>query len=179
MNPTLFHGGDGYSGGAYYDHAGGSDGSDGEGDYGGHGTGEDVTKYQFFAFEISPGQGASNAGSFGGGGGGILVNGLIVETENKDMVVVVEVTPLNSLESSSLKFSIEVCLMDVVIKEEDLEVFMVLLFIVIISNMQKHQIKHCKSNSRITNVCITISSSVSYQNFNLMAHDICIQKHQI
>ena len=75
MNPQNFHGGDGYSGGGYYDHAGGSDGSDGEGDYGGHGTGEDVTKYQFFAFEISPGQGGRNAGSYGGGGGGVLDNG--------------------------------------------------------------------------------------------------------
>ena len=69
--PNL-NGGDGYSGGGSYDSAGGSDGSDGEGNYGGHGTGEDITNYKFFAFEITPGQGGN---ADGGGGGGVLVNG--------------------------------------------------------------------------------------------------------
>ena len=70
MNGEEYYGGDGYSGGGTGTGSGGSDGEDGQGS-GGHGTGEDVTNNQFFAFELSPGQGANGSN----GGGGVLVNG--------------------------------------------------------------------------------------------------------
>lgn len=77
------HGGRGYSGGGYYSNSsnpvhGGSAGSDGEAEdgwdgRGGEGTGEDVTKYSFNHFVLTPGAGGYRR--YGGGGGGVLVNG--------------------------------------------------------------------------------------------------------
>ena len=72
-------GGDGYSGGgADGKYKGGSNGSKGEGATGGSGTGEDVTKFKFKHWDLSPG----DAGQYykknkylAGGGGGVLVNG--------------------------------------------------------------------------------------------------------
>jgi len=80
-----YNGGDGYSGGgAGYPNSGhgqdgGSDGSDG-GDYssakGGKGSGLDVGTLNMTRFVLTPGKGGTHySGSFGGGGGGILVNG--------------------------------------------------------------------------------------------------------
>ena len=71
-------GGDGYSGGGRGDPGseGGSNGSKGGGSKGGQGTGEDVTSNQFFAFDVSPGRGGGSYDMFGGGGGGVLVNGI-------------------------------------------------------------------------------------------------------
>ena len=75
-------GGDGYSGGG--DHSGsshgGSNGGKGGGQGGGAGTGEDVTKYVFSIWQLTPGAGGKyydvcSGGPCGGGGGGILVDG--------------------------------------------------------------------------------------------------------
>jgi len=79
MDGAKEYGGDGYSGGGWdYGGEGGENGSDGEGEYGGRGTGVDIGKNQFSAFELSPGYGGSGTiieGHFGGGGGGVVVNG--------------------------------------------------------------------------------------------------------
>ena len=72
-------GGDGYSGGGDgcchpFGYPGGSNGSDGQGDgQQGRGTGQDITSYQFDHFVLSPGSGGYL--KYGGGGGGVLVNG--------------------------------------------------------------------------------------------------------
>ena len=67
-------GGDGYSGGG--DHSGssdgGSNGANGGGEGGGAGTGEDITKYVFNTWQLSPGEGGKiwdgcSGGSCGGG----------------------------------------------------------------------------------------------------------------
>ena len=78
-------GADGYSGGGGYGYDsgcdGGTDGGDGEDcDYahGGRGTGDDVTAYKMENFVLTPGDGGYYSGSgyrYGGGGGGVLVNG--------------------------------------------------------------------------------------------------------
>ena len=91
-------GGDGYSGGGGFNkshgHNGGSNGGNGEGgsvysgrripNHGGRGTGENVAAYVFDHFKLSPGQGGRyhkrthtlwNPAYFGGGGGGVMVNG--------------------------------------------------------------------------------------------------------
>ena len=81
---TGYSGGGGSSGGyaSTYGGNGGSNGNDGghgSGSYsypGGSGTWEDITAYQLTEFTLSPGQGGqSYQGSFGGGGGGVLVGG--------------------------------------------------------------------------------------------------------
>lgn len=70
-------GGDGYSGGSFTPGVsatrGGSDGSDGSGACGGGGTGEDVRKFSSENFLLTPGTGGYF--SYGGGAGGVLVNG--------------------------------------------------------------------------------------------------------
>ena len=85
--PRNYSGGDGFCGGGetkidgsicdgYF--SGGSNGGDGQGaGLQGHGTGEDVTKYLFDNWVISPGVAGRSAycGGSGGGGGGVLVNG--------------------------------------------------------------------------------------------------------
>ena len=89
-------GGDGYSGGGGFSNKrgynGGSNGGNGEGgsgrrgipNHGGRGTGENVASYVFDHFTLSPGQGGRyhkrthtlwNPAYFGGGGGGVMVNG--------------------------------------------------------------------------------------------------------
>ena len=69
-------GGDGYSGGgADGKYKGGSNGSKGEGATGGSGTGEDVTKFKFKYWDLSPGDGGKHDSNMAGGGGGVLVNG--------------------------------------------------------------------------------------------------------
>ena len=98
-------GGDGYSGGGGFSNKrgynGGSNGGNGEGgsgtpcsvscngkrtisNSGGRGTGENVASYVFDHFHLSPGQGGRyhkrthtlwNPAYFGGGGGGVMVNG--------------------------------------------------------------------------------------------------------
>ena len=80
-------GGDGYSGGGGWGQPGcdgGTDGSDGEDCFydGGHGTGDDVTAYKMDNFVLTPGAGGKYYYNFtisnyryGGGGGGVLVNG--------------------------------------------------------------------------------------------------------
>ena len=94
-------GGDGYSGGGAFGvshgYNGGSNGGNGEGgsgrrgvggrwipNRGGRGTGENVASYVFDHFTLSPGQGGRykkrthtlwNPAYFGGGGGGVMVNG--------------------------------------------------------------------------------------------------------
>ena len=83
------NGGSGYSGGGgagycespnpQFAGEGGSDGSDGRDGYrgqGGEGTGEDISNYVFASWTLTPGVGGKTASSrFGGGGGGILVDG--------------------------------------------------------------------------------------------------------
>ena len=82
------YGGNGYSGGGATGFAqgynGGSNGSDGESykqyDGEGSGTGEDVSKYIFTAWNLTPGAGGFNLTTedyhaYGGGGGGVLVDG--------------------------------------------------------------------------------------------------------
>merc|ERR1711973_780124 len=94
------YGGDGYSGGGGYcweedgvicdtgNYTGGTNGSNGGGpstpdDHHwahGHGTGEDISGYRMDEFKLSPGQGGMayvfGGYVFGGGGGGILVDGV-------------------------------------------------------------------------------------------------------
>ena len=60
--------------------SGGTDGGDGEEGYsapGGNGAGEDISDYNtFLAFSLSPGAGGQYVGNlYGGGGGGVLING--------------------------------------------------------------------------------------------------------
>ena len=78
---SIFRGGDGFSGGggngAYN---GGSDGGDGAGDgdkyLGGQGTGEKLSSFAMDSFLLTPGVGGQyHSAGFGGGGGGVLVNG--------------------------------------------------------------------------------------------------------
>ena len=76
-------GGDGYSGGGgYCVCAGGSNGAGGEGSGGvpgGQGTGEDISLFKFEYYDLSPGaggQGHSVGDDHGGGGGGVLVDGM-------------------------------------------------------------------------------------------------------
>ena len=71
-------GGGGY--GFSYQGSGGTDGGDGEEGYsapGGNGAGEDISEYNtFLAFSLSPGAGGQYVGNlYGGGGGGVLING--------------------------------------------------------------------------------------------------------
>ena len=77
-------GGSGYCGGGGYGFSykgsGGTDGGDGEEGYsapGGNGAGEDISDYNtFLAFSLSPGAGGQYVGNlYGGGGGGVLING--------------------------------------------------------------------------------------------------------
>jgi len=73
-------GGDGYSGGGGRCPCdGGSNGTDGEGQDGGHGSAIDVTHLPFQNFTLAPGNGGHNEKSpnsnFGKGGGGLLING--------------------------------------------------------------------------------------------------------
>jgi len=76
-----YGGGDGYSGGGGIDAKGGSAGGNGSDGSkpgrrhgkGGKGSGEDVTQIKMKSFEFTPGEGGD--GLFGGGGGGVLVNG--------------------------------------------------------------------------------------------------------
>ena len=81
------HGGDGYSGGGDYCYKrpgcnGGSDGGrGGQGPHSnaGRGTGDDVTRYKFDYYVVTPGAGGEHyniSGWYcGGGGGGVMVNG--------------------------------------------------------------------------------------------------------
>ena len=67
--------GSGYSGGgSNFQCKGGSNGMDGEGKNGGHGSGIDISKIFLDNFVLSPGDGGEPNGNFGGGGGGILVD---------------------------------------------------------------------------------------------------------
>lgn len=68
-------GGDGYSGGGYQAD-GGEDGGDGYGSSYGKGSGLDLSSIIMQQFSLSPGAGGKCQGSNGGGGGGVLVNGL-------------------------------------------------------------------------------------------------------
>ena len=77
-------GGGGYSGGGQGGNFnGGSDGSAGEGSHGGSGTGEDIRKYVFTTWTLTPGAGGSGAPypGCGGGGGGVMVNGAGPDTD--------------------------------------------------------------------------------------------------
>ena len=84
QNGNDAKGGDGYSGGgAGFDKSntgkdGGSDGSDGHssgGILGGKGSGLDLTTLNMARFVLTPGKAGTGFKNFGGGGGGILVNG--------------------------------------------------------------------------------------------------------
>ena len=68
--------GSGYSGGGSncIECKGGSNGLDGEGKNGGHGSGMDISEFFLDKFMLSPGDGGEPNGNFGGGGGGILVD---------------------------------------------------------------------------------------------------------
>merc|ERR1711976_23853 len=75
------HWGNGYCGGGWGVSAhcnGGSNGGNAE--YGGHGTGEDITAYALESWIVTPGAGGNKYhdlfGYYGGGGGGVLVDGL-------------------------------------------------------------------------------------------------------
>ena len=82
-----YNGGDGYSGGGagsgssgYAGGDGGSDGSDGRPSWtgcctGGKGSGLDVGALNMTRFTLTPGKGGITFSGYGGGGGGILVNG--------------------------------------------------------------------------------------------------------
>ena len=85
-NDGYQDGGDGYSGGGAFDgmNLGGSDGGDGgsQGNYnGGRGSEVDIRSLKFNNFVLSPGSGGSYEidgdwrEDYGGGGGGVLVNG--------------------------------------------------------------------------------------------------------
>ena len=84
-NSSHGHGGDGYSGGGagFYGRSeigqdGGSDGSDGHssgGIAGGKGSGLDLASLDMTMFLLTPGQAGYGFNNYGGGGGGILVNG--------------------------------------------------------------------------------------------------------
>ena len=70
-------GGPGYSGGGGRSSKGGSNGSNGQGDQAGQGSGIDISKIDLDHFVLSPSDGGepiSGPQSFGGGGGGILVD---------------------------------------------------------------------------------------------------------
>ena len=57
---------------------GGTNGNDGEGPCGGKGTGGDISDYSFAGWTLSWGLGGSYTGNsefYGGGGGGILIDG--------------------------------------------------------------------------------------------------------
>jgi len=75
-------GGNGYSGGGGYgsgDPRGGEDGGDGgDGVYypGGQGSRLDIRQIALRDFELTPGAGGEHRSGYGGGGGGVLVNGL-------------------------------------------------------------------------------------------------------
>ena len=76
-------GGDGYSGGGDNSGSsyGGSNGANGGGEGGGKGTGEDISKYEFNTWHLSPGEGGKfwagcSGDPCGGGGGGVLVGGV-------------------------------------------------------------------------------------------------------
>ena len=67
--------GSGYSGGgSKFKCKGGSNGMDGEGKNGGHGSGTNISEFFLDNFVLSPGDGGEPNGNFGGGGGGILVD---------------------------------------------------------------------------------------------------------
>ena len=84
VSGTHVHGGDGYSGGGeyaregYFGSDGGSNGGDGEASHGGSGTGENISDYTFTAWTLTPGAGGKydDFDTYGGGGGGVLVEGL-------------------------------------------------------------------------------------------------------
>lgn len=67
--------GSGYSGGGYRAD-GGEDGGDGYGSRGGKGSGLDLSSITLQNFSLTPGVGGKAQGSIGGGGGGVLVNGV-------------------------------------------------------------------------------------------------------
>ena len=93
-------GGSGYSGGGAWCYRtdgcnggyNGGDGGDGPYHRGGRGTGEDVTQYKFDHYKLSPGDAGerymkrldtSYSGYAGGGGGGVLINGVGPDRYNK------------------------------------------------------------------------------------------------
>ena len=55
---------------------GGSNGSDGKGEYAGKGSGMDISLIPLEKFVLSPGDGGVGEDNYGGGGGGVLVDGL-------------------------------------------------------------------------------------------------------
>ena len=70
-------GGDGYSGGGsgYNGYNGGSDGSNGNGNWGGSGSGLDISTISLKYCMLSPGNGGEHYDAYGGGGGGgVLVD---------------------------------------------------------------------------------------------------------
>ena len=71
-------GGNGYCGGGQQGNAGGTDGGNGVGGTSeGQGTGEDVQSFKMDNFVLSPGAGGlPYRTSYGGGGGGVRVNGI-------------------------------------------------------------------------------------------------------
>ena len=77
------YGGDGFSGGGGGQSErcnGGTNGGDGECSNRGRGTGEDISQYHFSNFQLSAGSGGEHftrsiGRYFGGGGGGIIING--------------------------------------------------------------------------------------------------------
>ena len=84
---NQYWGGDGYSGGGggggseYYGGNGGTNGGSGKSGSeggGGRGTGEDISGFTFSSWNIGPGEGGDveyQREQFGGGGGGVLVDG--------------------------------------------------------------------------------------------------------
>ena len=84
----IYKGGDGYSGGGGEWSNGGSNGSDGEGregeEYGGRGSGTNITEVSMDHFVLSPGDWGEPNGSYGGGGGGILVDNFGPNTNDYD-----------------------------------------------------------------------------------------------
>lgn len=76
---TSNNSGDGYSGGGGYGngHAGyngGSDGSNGDGTNGGSGSGLNISTISLKYHMLNPGNGGEHSESYGGGGGGVLVD---------------------------------------------------------------------------------------------------------
>ena len=83
-------GGDGYSGGGGYGDirggmggSGGSDGGNGTSYPGGKGSGFDLSLVGLKNFILTPGAGGQPLGRFGGGGGGVAVNGKMPDVTSK------------------------------------------------------------------------------------------------
>merc|ERR1711874_31013 len=78
---SNYYGGNGFSGGGgFCECEGGHDGSDGAGDEdinsnGGKGTGEKLSSFPMESFILTPGVGGQHYSNYGGGGGGVLVDG--------------------------------------------------------------------------------------------------------